>query len=37
MAEKVSAAMAEKIAASNRQAMASILNRLDKINLKWLG
>ncbi len=34
MAEKVSAVMAEMIAASNMQAIKSILNRLDKLNLK---
>ncbi len=34
MAEKVSAVMAEKIVASNMQAIESILNRLDKLNLK---
>ncbi len=34
MAAKVSAAMAEQIAASNKLTMDSILDRLDKINLK---
>ncbi len=34
MATKVSAAMVEQIAASNKLAMDSILDRLDKMNLK---
>ncbi len=34
MAEKVSAAMAEQIAATNKQAMESILETLNKMNLK---
>ncbi len=34
MAAKVSAAMSEQIAANNKLAMDSILDRLDKMNLK---
>ncbi len=37
MAEKVSAAIREQIAASNRQAMESILNGLNKMSLKGSG
>ncbi len=37
VAEKVSAVMAYRIAASNKEAMESILNKLDKLNLKGMG
>ncbi len=37
MAEKVSSIMADKLAASNNQTIESILNRLDKLNLKGTG
>ncbi len=36
MAEKVFAVMADKIAASNKEAMESILKKLDKLNLKGM-